>query len=79
MHGWHKAINQTAKCIQHWILSKNDILDACQIKSDNNTKSNMSPKTTVSKVLTRYHKSFYMVMEIATFLSLNYTHRFFRQ
>ena len=53
MHGWHKAINQTAKRIQHWILSKNHILDACQIKSDNNAKSNMSPKMTISKVLTR--------------------------
>ena len=53
MHGWHKAINQTAKRIQHWILSKNHILDAYQIKSDNNAKSNMSPKMTISKVLTR--------------------------
>ena len=52
MHGWHKAINQTAKHNQHWILSKNHILDECQIKSDNNAKSNMSPKTTISKVLT---------------------------
>ena len=54
MHGWHKAINQTAKRIQHWILNKkkHHILDACQIKSDNNAKSNMSLKMTISKVLT---------------------------
>ena len=50
MHGWHKVINQTAKSIQHRILAKqNHILDACQITSDKNTKSNMFPKSTISK------------------------------